>query len=71
MIKTETWKPKPIFQKKQRKPLKEIQHVNNNTKVYPFDKGSKLVVLSEGDAIKKIGEQIRKTKFIDEDLTQE
>ena len=31
---------------------------------------SRLVVLSEGDAIKKIGEQIGKTKFIDEDLTQ-
>ena len=56
--------------KEQRKALKEIRQINNNTKVYPFDKGSGFVVLSEGDAIHKIEEQLRKAKVIDEDSTQ-
>ena len=56
--------------KDQRKVLREIQQINNNTKVYPFDKGSGFVVLSEGHAIKKIGEQLGKAKVIDEDRTQ-
>ena len=44
--------------------------INNNTKVWPFDKGSGFVVLSEEDAIKKIEEQLGKAKVIDEDLTE-
>ena len=35
------------------KALKDVQPVNNNTKVYPFDRGSGFVVSSKGDAIKK------------------
>ena len=54
----------------QRKALKEMQQINNNTKVYPFDKGSGFFVLSEGDAIKKIVEQLRKAKVIDEEPAQ-
>ena len=35
------------------KALKDVQPVNNNTKVYPFDRGSGFAVSSKGDAIKK------------------
>ena len=56
--------------KEQRKALEEIQQINNNTKVYPFDKGSAFVVLPVRDAIKKIEEQIGKAKVIDKDPTQ-
>ena len=52
------------------KKLKEIQQINNNTEVYPFDKGSGFVVLSEGEAIKKTEEQLGKAKVTDEDPTQ-
>ena len=55
----------------QRKALKEIQQINNNTKVYPFDKGLEFFVLSEGNAIKKIEEQLGKVKITDEDPTQQ
>ena len=47
-----------------------MRQINNNTKVYPFDKGSGFVVLSEGDAINKIEKQLGKAKVIDEDPTQ-
>ena len=47
-----------------------MRQINNNIKVYPFDKGSGVVVLSEGDVIKKIEEQLGKAKVIDEDPTQ-
>ena len=63
-------KIKDNLSKEQRKALKEIRQMNNNTKVSPFDKGSEFVVLSEGDAIKKIEEKLGKTKVIDEDRTQ-
>ena len=68
--KNRNMKIKDNFSKEQRKALKEIRQINNNTKVYPFDKGSGFVVLSEGDAIKKIEEQLGKAKVIDEDPTQ-
>ena len=55
----------------QRKALKEIQQINNNTKFYPFDKGLEFFVLSEANAIKKIEEQLGKAKIIDEDPTQQ
>lgn len=55
---------------KERKALQEIQQINNNTKVYPFHKGSGFVVLSEADAIIKIEEQLLKAKIIDEDPSQ-
>ena len=58
-------KIKDNLSKEQRKALKEMQQVNNNTKVYPFDKGSGFVVLSERDAINTIEEPLGKT--IDED----
>ena len=58
-------KIKDNFQKEQRKALKEIRPVNNNTKVYP--KGSEFVVLSEEDAMRKIEKQLGKAKVIDED----
>ena len=68
--KNRNMKIKDNLSKEQRKALKEIRQINNNTKVYPFDKGSGFVVLSEGDAIKKIEEQLGKAKVIDEDPTQ-
>ena len=40
------------------------------TKDHPFDKGSGFVILSEGDAIKKIEEHLGKAKVIDEDPTE-
>ena len=63
-------KSKDNLSKEQRKALKEIRQINNNTKIYPFDKGSGFVVLSEGDAIKKIEKQLGKAEVIDEDPTQ-
>ena len=45
------------------KALKDVQPVNNNTKVYPFDRGSGFVVSSKGDAIKK-KQQLGKAKVI-------
>ena len=68
--KNRNMKMKDNLSKEQRKALKQIRQINNNTKVYPFDKGSGFVVLSEGDAIKKIEEQLGKAKVIDEDPTQ-
>ena len=58
-------KIKDNFQKEQRKALKEIRPVNNNTKVYP--KASGFDVLSEEDAMRKIEKQLGKAKVIDED----
>ena len=63
-------KIKHNLSKEQWKALKEIQQINNNTKVNPFDNSSGFVVLSEGDAIKKIEEQLGKANIIDEDPTQ-
>ena len=63
-------KIKDNLSKEQWKALKEIRQINNNTKVYPFDKCLGFVVLSEGDAIRKIEEQLGKAKVIDEDPTQ-
>ena len=63
-------KIKDNLSKEQQKALIEIRKISNNTKVYPFNKDSGLVVLSEGDAIKKIEEQLGKAKFIDEDPAQ-
>ena len=60
---------KDNLSKEQQKALKEIRQINNNTKVYPFDKGSWFAVLSEGDAIEKIEEQLGNAKVIDEDQT--
>ena len=58
-----------LSQEKQ-KTLKEIRQINNNTKVFPFCKGSGFVILSEEDAIKKIKEKLEKAKVIDEDPRQ-
>ena len=70
LYKNRNMKIKDSLSKEERKVLKVIRQINNNTKVYPFDKGSGFVVLSEGDAIKKMEEQLRKVKVIDEDPTQ-
>ena len=67
--KTRNMKTKDDFPK-ERKALQEIQQINNNTKVYPFHKGSGFVVLSEADAIIKIEVQLLKAKIIDEDPSQ-
>ena len=63
-------KIKHNLSKEQWKALKEIQQINNNTKVNPFNKSSGFVVLSKGDAIKKIEEQLGKANIIDDDPTQ-
>ena len=63
-------KIKDNLSKEQRKALKQIRQINNNTKVYPFNKGSGFVVLLQGAAIKKTEKQLGKTKVIYEDPTQ-
>ena len=68
--KNRNMKIKDNLSKEQRKALKETRQISNNTKVYPFDKGSRFVVLSKGDAIKKAEEQLGKAKVIDGDSTQ-
>ena len=68
--KNRNMKIKDNLSKEQQKALKEIRQINNNTKVYPFDKGSGFVVLTEGDAIKNIEEQLGIAKVIDEDPPQ-
>ena len=68
--KNRNMKIKDNLSKEQRNALKEIRQISSNTKVYPSDKGSGFVVLSEGDAIKKIEEQLGKAKVVDEDPTQ-
>ena len=62
--KNRNMKIKDNLSKGQGKALKETKQINNSTKVYPFDKDSVFVVLSEGDAIKKIEEQLGKAKII-------
>ena len=62
-------KIKDKLSKEQRKALKEIQQINNNTKVYPVDKASVFIVLSEGDTINKIEEYLVRTEVIYKDLT--
>ena len=62
-------KIKDNLSKEQRKALKEIQQINNNTKVYPVDKASVFIVLSEGDTINKIEEYLVRTEVIYKDLT--
>ena len=42
---------------------------NKDTKIYPFDKGSESVVLSEKGAIQKIEEQVGKAKIAENDST--
>ena len=68
--KNRNMKIKDKLSKAQRKALKETRQISNNTKVYPFNKGSRFVVLSKGDAIKKAEEQLGKAKVIDGDSTQ-
>lgn len=51
---------KDKLSKDQRKALGEIQQINKKNKVYPFDKGTGFVILSEGDVIKKVGKQLGK-----------
>ena len=67
--KNRNMKIKNNLSKEQRKALKEIQQIHNKTKVYPLDKGSGFVLL-EGNAIKKIEEQLGKAKVLDEYPTQ-
>ena len=68
--KNRNMKIKDNLSKGQQKALKEVQQINNNTNVYTFGKGSGFFILSEGNAIKKIEEQLRKAKVIDEAPTQ-
>ena len=56
---------KDKLSKDQRKALREIQQINKKSKVYPFDKGTGFVILSEGDVIKKVGKQLGKAKATD------
>ena len=63
-------KIKDKLSKEQRKALKEVGKINKNTKVNPFGKASGFVALSEGEAIKKIEEQLIKVNVIDEDPIQ-
>ena len=63
-------KIKDKLSKEQGKALKEIRQINNDTKVYQFDKCSGFVILSEGNVIEKIEEQLGKAKVTDEDPTQ-
>ena len=69
LSKNRNMKIKDNLSKEQRKALKEIQQINNNTKVYPVDKASVFFVLSEGDTINKIEEYLVRTEVIYKDLT--
>ena len=69
LSKNRNMKIKDNLSKEQRKALKEIQQINNNTKVYPVDKASVFIVLSEGDTINKIEEYLVRTEVIYKDLT--
>ena len=51
------------------KALKELR-MNNETKVYPFDKGSGFVLLSQEDALAKMSEQLGEAKKINTDPTR-
>lgn len=53
---------------KERKAITEMKN-DEHIKVYPFDKGSGFVIIEEKEAIKKIEEQIGKSKIIDYDPT--
>ena len=68
--KNRNMKVKDNLSKEQRKALTEIWQINSNTKVYQFDKSSGVFVLSEGDATKKIEEQLGRAIVIGEDPTQ-
>ena len=70
LSKNRNMKIKDNLSKEQRKVLKEMQQINNNTKVQPVDKASVFTILSEGDTINKIEEQLVKTEVIHKDLTQ-
>ena len=50
----------------ERKALTEIKH-DKNISIYPFDKGTRFVVIQEKYAIQKIEEHIGKSKMIDHD----
>ena len=52
----------------ERKALTEMKH-DKNISIYPFDKGTGLVVIKEEDTIRKIEEQIGKSKAINPDPT--
>ena len=48
--------------------LLQIKH-NKDKTIYPFDKGSRFVVLSEKNTIQEIGEQLGKVKIAENDPT--
>ena len=52
----------------ERKALTEMKH-DKNISIYPFNKGTRFVVIQEKYAIQKIEEQIGKSKVIDHDPT--
>ena len=52
----------------QRNAIREIKN-DINLKVYPFDKGSRFVIMKEEDTIKRIEEQMGKSNIIDFDPT--
>ena len=54
--------------KPQRQALVLIKN-NKDTTIYPFDKGSGLVLLSEKNAMQKIEEQLGKAKIAENDPT--
>ena len=54
--------------KPQRKALVQMKN-NNDTTIYPFDKGSGFVGLSEKNAMQKIEEQLGKAKIAENDPT--
>ena len=61
-------KPRYNLSKPQRKPLVHMKN-NKNTTVYPFDTGSRFLVLSEKNAMQKIEEQLGKAKIAENDPT--
>ena len=52
--------------REQRRAMAEMSK-DQNTRVYPFDKGTGMVRISNADAIRKIKEQIGETEIIQED----
>ena len=61
-------KPRSNLTKEQRQALKELKTDDKNT-IYPFDKGSGLVLIPKEMAIDKLREQIGESKLVEKDPT--
>jgi len=61
--------PASNLTKQQGLALKELKSNNNDIAVYPFDKGSGLVLMKKDEALQKLKEQVGETKVVKRDPT--